>query len=421
MMVHSSQNQLALDGGSPARTRPLPTVNDASGHSVEAADLARAIEALQSGRWNRTTGNQVTQLEDEFARLFGVRHCTASSSGTAALHIAIGALGIGPGDEVIVPPVTDIGTVIGILYQRAIPVFADIDPETFTLDPADVARKLTDRTRGIVAVHLLGNACDMDALLQVAQARGVPLIEDCAQAYFTRYKGRLAGTFGSFGCFSLQQSKHITAGDGGLTITNDPSLGALAKLFSDKGWVRPFYPDVLFLAPNCRMPEVSAALVLSQLSKLDDIVKRRQRLAHELTELIGDLPGLITPIVRRGVEHSYWQYAILLDRNAIDTDVYRFGKALVAEGIPCLPGYTRKPMYAYPIFLERRFDGPGRDSVDEHSPWAGVSYGDVSCPNTERMLRDVVVLPWNEKYTAEDVRDISVALIKVARHFARSA
>jgi dTDP-4-amino-4,6-dideoxygalactose transaminase len=417
MNGHTNQEILAIYGGTPIRTRPFPTVNDASGHLFSNNDLAQALETLKSGRWNYTSGTQVTSLEREFASLFGIGHCVASSSGTAALHIAFGALGIGSGDEVIVPPITDIGTVIGILYQRATPVFADIDPETFTLDPTDVARKVTGRTRGIVTVHLLGNACDMNSILQVARKHDIAVIEDCAQAYYTKYQGRLVGTFGSFGCFSLQQSKHITSGDGGLTITNNADLATSAKLFSDKGWQRPLYADVMFLAPNYRMPEISAALVLDQLSKLGEIVQRRQRLAYELNELISNIPGVLPPIVRRSTEHSYWQYAILLDRKVISTDVYRFGEAVKAEGIPCLPGYTRKPMYAYPIFCEKRFDGPNHSSSDEHSPWADVSYQDTSCPNAEQVLKDVIVFPWNEMYSMEDVQDIARALTKVTKHF----
>ena len=408
---------LAIDGGNAIRNTPLPSVNDASGHIFNDEEINLVLETLKSGRLNYTCGNRVTTLENNFADYFEVSHCIASSSGTASIHIAVGAIGIEPGDEVIVPPITDIGTVIGILYQNATPVFADVDPETFTIDPEDVARKVTEHTRAIIPVHLLGNACEMDGILQIAREHDLVIIEDVAQAYLTQYKGKLVGTIGSLGCFSLQQSKHMTAGDGGLTITNDNELAKRCKLFSDKGWDRPLYKDVLFLAPNYRMTELQAAVAIAQLSKLKEDVNLRRRLAHELTEYLTDLPGIIPPIVRKDVSHSYWEYAILLDRKSIDIPVDIFGKALSAEGIPCLPGYTQLPMYLYPIFQNRRFYG---NSV---CPYGCKPYGREVffrpglCPNAEQILKDIIVIPWNARYSLEDVKDIGSAIRKVTHRF----
>lgn len=410
-------SKLAIDGGNAVRNTPLPSVNDASGHDFNDEEINLVLETLKSGRLNYTCGNRVTTLENNFADYFGVNHCIASSSGTASIHIAVGAIGIEPGDEVIVPPITDIGTVIGILYQNAIPVFADVDPETFTLDPEGVSKRITEHTRAIIAVHLLGNACDMDGILQVAKEHNLFVIEDTAQAYLTQYKGKIVGTMGTLGCFSLQQSKHMTAGDGGLTITNDHELAKRCKLFSDKGWERPFYNNVLFLAPNYRMPELQAAVAIAQLNKLKDDVNLRRRLAYELTEYISDLPGVIPPVVREEVSHSYWEYAIRLDRDFIDISVYEFGDALSAEGIPCLPGYTQLPMYLYPIFQNRRFYGNSNCPHGCKPYGHDVFYTPGLCPNAEEILKNIIVFPWNAHYSLEDVKDIGTAIRKVTHRY----
>jgi dTDP-4-amino-4,6-dideoxygalactose transaminase len=258
----------------------------------------------------------------------------------------------------------------------------------------------------------------MDGIMEVASKFGLFVIEDAAQAYRTRYRDRLVGTIGSIGCFSLQQSKHMTAGDGGLTITNLPDLAQRAKLFSDKGWKRPLYKDVEFLAPNYRMTELQAAVALAQLGKLDREVDRRQELAHLLDEIIAEIPGILPQKVSQHVEHSYWQYAIFLDRQVIATSVFEFGEALQAEGIPCLPGYTREPMYMYPVFQNKRFYGASRCPYDCNLYDGELRYYRGLCPNAERALSDVLVLPWNSRLTNQDVEDIGKALHKVARAFA---
>lgn len=409
---------LAIHGGQPVRRQAFPTVNDASGHAFDEEEIRLLVETLRSGRLNYTCGTRVEALEKEFSRYYGASFCVASSSGTAAIHIAVGALGIEPGAEVIVPPITDIGTVIGVLYQNAIPVFADVEPYSLTLDPQDIVRKITKRTRAIIAVHLLGNACDMDGIMEVANQYGLFVIEDAAQAYRTRHRERFVGTIGTFGCFSLQQSKHMTAGDGGLTITNLPDLAQRAKLFSDKGWKRPLYKDVEFLAPNYRMTELQAAVALAQLGKLEQEVKKRQDLAHLMNEIVAEIPGILPQKVSAYVEHSYWQYAIFLDRRVIKSSVFEFGEALQAEGIPCLPGYTREPMYMYPVFQNRSFYGTSRCPYDCSLYGGELHYHQGLCPNAEKALHDILVIPWNSRYTDQDVEDIGKALQKVAYAFA---
>src|SRR3989338_5747677 len=220
-------------------------------------ELKLVHEALLSQNLFCIGGTMVPRLEQEFAQAYGVPYAVASTSGTAAIHTALGALDLEPGDEVITAPVTDMGTVIPILYQQAIPVFADVDASC-NMDPADVERKITPRTKAILVVRLFGNPCDMDAIVRIAKAHGIPLIEDCAQAHVTEYRGRYVGTIGDIGCFSFQQAKHMTTGDGGMTITSDKAYYERMKFFVDKGYARkPWGSRVyLFHAPNYRMNEL---------------------------------------------------------------------------------------------------------------------------------------------------------------------
>jgi perosamine synthetase len=223
-------------------------------------ELKLVHQALLSQNLCCVGGKMVPDLEREFASAYEVPYAVASTSGTAAIHVALGALDLNPGDEVITAPITDLGTVIPILCQNAIPVFADVD-HTYNMDPADVERKITPETRAIIVVHLFGNPCDMDSMRDIAQRHHLPLIEDCSQTHRTKYRGRYVGTLGDIGCFSFQQSKHMTTGDGGMTITSNKEYWERMKLFADKGYARKGWGRraYLFHAPNYRMTELVAA------------------------------------------------------------------------------------------------------------------------------------------------------------------
>ena len=286
--------KLAIHGGEPVRRNPFPTVNDKSGRNIGREELELLKRVVESGALFRYSGTMVSSFEREFAGFLGVKHAVASTSGTAALHIATGAAGIGPGMEVITSPLTDIGTIIAILGQNAIPVFADIDPDTYNLDPEDVRNKVTDKTRAVIAVHIFGLPADMDPLVELAEEKDLVLIEDCAQAYLAEYKGRLVGTIGDIGCFSLQQSKHMFTGDGGITVTDDDELARKARLFMDKGWDRSLgLPRAyVMLGFNYRMTELQGAVARAQLKKVRWVVERRRRVAESLTKKISGSMGL---------------------------------------------------------------------------------------------------------------------------------
>ena len=414
--------KLALFGGSPVRTKPLPTVSNKSGRNIGEEELKLLKEVVESGSLFRHSGKMVSRFEEEFAEFLGVKHAVTSTSGTAAIHVAMGAIGLGPGMEVITSPITDMGTIIPILGQNAIPVFADLDPDTYTLDPEDVRKRITDKTKAIIAVHLFGLMCDMDPLIEIAEEKGIYLIEDSAQAYLAEYKGKISGTIGNLGCFSLQQSKHMIAGDGGITVTNDDELARKARLFMDKGWDRRATGPRMYIMIgfNYRMTELQGAVALAQLKKVRWVVERRRAVAKSLTEKIKDIDGIEPPKVPKDYKHSYWLYPIKLDLSAFKATLEDFVKALRAEGIPASAGYIGIPIYMSSIFAEKKgYAGTG-------CPWTCPLYGKEIiykkglCPQTEKILSELVTLPCNEYFTEEDIEDIASAIRKVAEYYKKS-
>ena len=409
---------LAQFGGTPVRATPLVTFNDPGGRTLGDEEVAAATEVIRSGVLSSTFGTRGRSLEQAFAERMGVSHAVSCSSGTAALHLAVAAVDPEPGDEIITTPISDFGSVIPILMQNAVPVFADVNPQTAQLDPAAVRAAITGRTRAILAVHLLGAPAPVAELREIADEHRLMLIEDCAQAFLTEpAPGRLAGSYGHIGCFSLQQSKHITSGDGGLVVTSDEVLARRMRLFSDKGWPRDTGERTyLFLAANYRMSELQAAVALAQLGKLDGVVQRRRHQAARLAAAIADLDGVRT--APSGPAHSYWQNPLLLDPAIVGTTL-AWGAALKAEGIPCSAPYIPRPLYLVPVLAEGRTYG--RSHFPLTSPPARVepAYVEGMCPAAERLLyQTLLVLGWNENYSDADVDDIAAAVRKVHTVFA---
>ncbi|MDH7480861.1 MAG: DegT/DnrJ/EryC1/StrS family aminotransferase [Armatimonadota bacterium] len=413
-----STEKLAIEGGTPVRTTPLPSVGNKSGRDMGREEIANLTEVINSGSLFRYGGKFVDQFEKVFAEMLGVRHGIASTSGTAAIHIAVASINPNPGDEIITSPITDMGTLIGILFQNAIPVFADLDPETYTLLPESVEACITSKTKAIIPVHLFGQMCDMDPILEIAKKHGLKVIEDCCQAYLAEYKGHLAGTMGDIGCFSLQQSKHMTAGDGGITITNDDNLANRARLFMDKGWPRePGARDYMFLGINYRMNELSGAVACAQVEKVKDIVERRRKVAEGITQLIVDAPGVNPPVVREGCKHSWWLYPFTINEKILNVTPQEFCKALTAEGVPAGVGYIGKPIYMSPVFQERMTYGTS--GCPFTCPNANPrQYREEDCPNTVEILRSIITMGCNEFFSEQDIQDVGHAINKVARYYA---
>src|SRR4051794_4855263 len=286
-----AHTKLAIDGGPAFRSTPFPKRTP-----FGAEEIALVTEAIESQNLFGLGGPKITALEKQFAELYGAKYAVASTSGTAAIHIAVGTINPNPGDEIITAPITDAGTIVPILYQGCIPIFADID-ESYNMDPADVEAKITDRTAAIMVVHLFGNACNMEAMVEIARRHNIPLIEDCSQAHVTKYRDRYLGSWGDIAAYSLQQSKHMTTGDGGVTITNREDWAERMFLFRDKGWTRKAgwgRRTYAFLAPNYRPTEMQGAVGLAQIKKVRNVVEKRKELGTYLSALIGEVDG-VTP------------------------------------------------------------------------------------------------------------------------------
>jgi perosamine synthetase len=405
------KSRLAIDGGEPVRTKSFPS--RAAGFGEE--EMAHLRDVVESGHLFRVGGPKTQQLEERFAALLGMKHAQAVTSGTAALHTAIGAINPDPGDEIITTPLTDIGTVIGIIYQNAIPIFADVEPGGYHLDPDSVAREITPRTKAIIVVHLWGMAARMDEFLALGREHGVPIIEDCAQAYLTEYKGKLAGTMGQAGCFSLQQSKHMTCGDGGLVVTNDDDLADRAKLFADKGWDRSAADrGHLFLGMNYRITELQSAVALAQLGRVEEFVARRRKLGDLLTRKISGIPGLYPPADSTVSGNTYWFYPVRVNEEELGMTKERFIAALGAEGVSSWVWLAGKPLYMFDALRLQRTFGKSHHPFDCDCASRRVTYEAGICPNAEETAAQLVTLTVHEFYTEDDVADMAAAIHKVA-------
>lgn len=379
----------------------LPSDADASGRDLGGEELEQLRRVIESGTLNCTRGRAVKEFEARCAERWGVPFCRATTSGTASVHTAIAAVDPEPGDEIVTTPITDFGALSPIVYQTAVPVFADVDPLTYNVTAETIAPRLTERTRAIVVTHLFGNPCAMGPILALAAEHGLPVVEDAAQAYGAEWEGRPAGTLGDIGCFSLQQGKHMTTGEGGLVVAANESHGRRMRLFIDKAWgYGDPKPDHYFLALNYRMTELQGAVALAQLEKLDRIVEARIRVADQLTERIAGVEGVKPPAVTPGCKHSYWKYALRIEDGAVHGGVDGFSARLQDLGVGNAPRYVRKPAFMLEVFRERRtfgrsgfpFEGPHRAGLPP------VVYDPADYPGSAEALSHVVVLPINERY-----------------------
>src|SRR5262245_34767434 len=336
----------------------LPSDQDASGRTFGEEELALLGEAIRSGNLFSVKGTFVKTLENRFAGVLGVEHAHACASGTAAVHTAIAAINPDPGDEIVTSPITDMGAIAPILYQGAIPVFADIDPRTCNVTANTIEACLSKRTRAIIVTHLFGNPCRMGEIVELARARNVPVIEDCAQAFLARYGGKFGGSIGTIGCFSLQQGKHITTGEGGLAVTDDEALARRIFLFINKAWgYGDVAPDHYFLALNYRMSELQGAVAVAQLPKLEAVVKSRITMANKLTTQLRGLAGIETPWVEPDSTHTYWKYCLRVDSQVVRGGAVRLAQLLSERGIASAPRYIQKPAFMCEVFQKRRTFG----------------------------------------------------------------
>lgn len=388
----------------------LPSDQDASGRTLGAEELKCLADAIASGTLTSTKGKFTKTFEEEFAKKIGAKFAYANSSGTAAIHTAIAALDPEPGDEIVTSPITDMGALTPILYQAAVPVFAEVDPRTWNITAKTIEAKLSARTKSIIVTHLFGNPCEMDAIEKLAASRGIPVIEDCAQAFLAKSQGKMIGACGTISCFSLQQGKHITTGEGGIVATDDPELARKMFLFINKAWgYGDANPDHYFLAMNYRMSELQGAVALGQLPKLEDVARRRIAAADSLTKKLSGLKGIQTPYVRPGDVHTYWKYCLRVDSKVIPGGSVALGKELKARQISSVPRYIQKPAFMCKIFQDQKTFGKSRFPFTLARPEV-LRYEESRFPLTMQSLQEILVLPWNENYVDAHVNFISDAI-----------
>jgi dTDP-4-amino-4,6-dideoxygalactose transaminase len=427
--------ELALLGGPRVRTKLFPAMKVIGPQEVEAARKVAETGILSRylGTWHPDFygGPQVQAFEKEWAAAFGVGHAVAMNSATSGLYAAIGATGVGPGDEVIVSPYTMTASAVAPLIFNAIPVFADIDPETYTLSPESVASRITARTKAIIVVHIFGQPADMDPLMALADRHGLTVIEDCAQSPFAAYKGRPVGAVGHMGVFSLNYHKHIHTGEGCLVTTNSDRLAERLQLIRNHGEAvveAKGVTDIInILGFNLRLGEIEAAIGRSLLGKGPGLVQERQAIVDRLERGLRGIPGLGLPVVRPGCTHSYYIHALDFDRSVTGVRRQTFVKALKAElaptelreheGVLMGEGYVR-PLYLQPLYQKRIAYG------DKGCPFTCPHYeGDVDyspgiCPNAERAYSERVITHelMRPPMTESDVEDVIRAFHKVAEN-----
>lgn len=414
--------KLALLGGEKTRERPYVTAA-----IVGDEEKKRVMEVLESGMLsgfiaktgdNFLGGKQIKEFESLVKEYFKVKFAVTVNSATAGLHIALGACGIGPGDEVIVTPYTMSASATAIVMGNAIPVFVDIDENTFCLDPKKIEEKITPATKAIMVVHLFGYPADMEEILSVARKHKLWVVEDCAQAPGAIYKGKYAGTLGDVGVFSLNQHKTITCGEGGFAVTNDDRLALRMQLVRNHGEVITNDMKIEEIANiigfNYRMTELEAAVSIGQFKQLDFLNSYRIDLAGYLTSRLSKFKGLILPKTDPSKKHVYFTYPIRLQEGPAGISRGVFAKALQAEGIPCGTGYV-KPIYLDPIYQKRIGYGT-RGCPFSCSFYKGkVEYHKGICPVAERMYeKELLLLPiCRYPHTKKDIDDAVNAFEKI--------
>jgi len=396
--------RLALEGGAPVREKPFAPWPDFADDEVEAV-----TQVLRSGKVNYWTGEQSQEFEREFARFVGVKYAVALANGTAALELALHALSIGPGDEVVVPSKTFIASASCVVRFGATPVVADIDPDSQNITAASIEKVLTERTKVVIAVHLAGWPCEMDEILALAGERGLRVVEDCAQCVGARYRGHPTGSMGDIGAFSFCQDKIITTGgEGGMLVTNSRALWDNAWSYKDHGksYAAVFEREHPFgfrwlhesFGTNWRITEMQSAIGRLQLKKLPQWLAARRRNAGLLSQGLSAVPGLRVALPPAHSEHAYYKYYTFIRPEMLRAgwNMQRILEALDAEGIPCTVGACSE------IYLEKAFVNAG---LGPNEP----------LPVASRLADSSLMFMLHPGLTEQDMRDTCTALAKVMR------
>jgi len=360
-------------------------------------------EAIDSGNLFYFKGKKTEKLKKRIRDYFNCKYSAIMSSGTAAIHAAIASLRLKPGTEVITSPITDIGTLIGLLYQNLIPRFADVDPHSYNITAESIKKKITERTGAIIVVHLAANPAEMDEIMEVAKEKDIKIIEDCAQSYGAMYKGRKVGTIGDIGCYSLNAYKHISAGDGGFIVTNDEHLFNLAENYADKFYDRNKKIGRLSaLAPNYRITELQSAVALAQFEKLDEIASVRHALGDRFNKGINSISGITPHFVESHSYCTYWFTMIRINPEIAGINRKKLVRKLQLHAIAASEGYIPQPIYMESMFINKSFF-PGNIWPAEIISGRTINYKKGLCPVAEEVLESAIRIPINENMNEKKI------------------
>jgi len=419
-------SKLALLGGTPVRTKPFSACKTIGEEEVEAV-IKVAKSGLLSGFAASATsdffgGLYVRQFESDCSGKFKVKYSVACNSATSALIMAVGAIGVGPGDEVIVPPYTMSATCTSVLMYNAIPIFADIEEDMFCIDPKSIESKITDKTKAIIAVDIHGQSSDIDKIMAIAKKHDLRVITDSAQAPGATNKGRFAGTIGEIGIFSLNRHKNIQCGEGGIAVTNDKELALRLQLIRNHAEAlvgsvdTRFHPQDLtnMLGFNFRMTELEAAVAIEQLKKLDGYNRHRNEMVNYLNSKLEKFPAIICPKVRKDCTHAYYMHILKFKEEIAGISRLKFINAIKAEGIPIWGGYM-KPLYLEPLYQNKIAYKNGYPFKNNASYDKEVDYSKGICPVAEKLYEKetVVNIFIYHPLTIQDMDDIANAFDKI--------
>jgi dTDP-4-amino-4,6-dideoxygalactose transaminase len=406
----------ALLGGAPVRSKPFPSWPIISGGEEKAWG-----EVLHSGKWCRLDGDRATHFEQAWAGMLGARFCKATSSGTTALHSSLNALGVGPGDEVIVPPYTFVATINVVLLQFALPVFVDSDRETFQIDAGKIEAAITPRTKAILPVHLGGSAADMDKILEIGRRRGIPVLEDACQAHLGEWRNKKLSTLGALGCFSFQASKNLNSGEGGAILSNNEDVFARAAAFHNNGRGKVGYEfSYVSNGSNHRITEFQATMLLEQLKRLEAQARTREQNAQYLTSQLKEIPGIRPARMYEGcTRNAYHLYMFRYDPAGFGGLARAaFLKALEAEGIPCSGGYD--PLNKEP-FIEKTVSSNHFRRLFSDAELAQYRER-IQCPENDKLCEEGLWMSQTMLLgTRSDMDQIVEAVLKIRKHAAALA
>ena len=405
-------------GGAPVRAGSFP------GWPVfDQTEEKALVDTLHSGQWFRGSGQAVARFEDAYRKLTGTKHCLATSSGTSALTTALGALDLGPGDEVIIPPYTFVATYNVVVLNYALPIFVDTDRESFQIDANKIESAITKATRAIMPVHIGGSPADLDTILNVGRKHNLPVIEDACQAHLAEWRGRKLGTWGLAGCFSFQASKNLNSGEGGAVLTEDDAFGENCRYFHSQGRAKSGGSSAYSATrgSNLRLSEFQGNLLAAQMTRVLEQTNRRTANATYLTQLLNEIPGIKPAKLYEGTTRSaYHLYMFRFDPGHFSAlERSRFLNALSQEGVPCSGGYGEMNKEAYVTGLAKNRHFLKIYGEQRMKQWLEQNQ---NCPQNEKLCREAVWFTQNMLLgPREDMEQIAEAIRKIQKHAGKLA